>query len=98
MGAYVYILRCADDSYYVGSTGDSLESRIAEHDAGTFDGYTALRRPVTLVLHQEFVSIEDAIAAERQVKGFAALPALSRRAASPSVRPSSRASLERSSR
>jgi len=110
MGAYLYILRCADDSYYVGSTRDSLESRIAEHDAGTFDGYTALRRPVTLVFHQEFVSIEDAIAAEWQVKGwrrekkealirgdFAVLPALSRRAASPSVRPSRRAPPERSS-
>ena len=69
MGAYLYILLCADGSYYVGTTRDSLERRIAEHEAGTFGGYTARRRPVKLVFHQYFDRIEDAIAAERQVKG-----------------------------
>jgi putative endonuclease len=98
MSSYLYILRCTDGSYYVGTTRGSLETRIAEHDAGTFDGYTALRRPVTLVFSQPFDRIEDAISAERQVKGWrrekkealirgdlAALPALSRR---PPRRPS----------
>jgi putative endonuclease len=107
VSAYLYILRCADGSYYVGTTRGSLEKRIAEHDAGTFDGYTALRRPVTLVFSEHFDRVEDAISAERQVKGwrrekkealirgdFAALPALSRRAASPSVRPSRRPSCD----
>jgi len=47
MGGYVYILRCADGSYYVGTTRGSLEQRVAEHQAGSFDGYTSLRRPVT---------------------------------------------------
>ena len=70
MGAYLYILRCADGSYYVGTTRASLEVRIAQHDAGTFDGYTARRRPVTLVFQQDFDRITDAIAAERQVKGW----------------------------
>jgi putative endonuclease len=70
MGAYLYILRCADGSYYVGTTRASLEERIAQHDAGTFDGYTARRRPVTLVFQQDFDRITDAIAAERQVKGW----------------------------
>ena len=70
MGAYVYILRCADGSYYVGSTRASLEQRVAQHNAGTFGGDTARRRPVTLVFHQEFQRITDAIAAERQVKGW----------------------------
>jgi hypothetical protein len=37
---------------------------------GSFDGYTARRRPVSLVFHQHFERIEDAIAAERQVKGW----------------------------
>ena len=54
MSAYLYILRCADGSYYVGTTRDSLEKRIAEHEAGAFDGYTALRRPVMLVFSQYF--------------------------------------------
>ena len=94
MSAYLYILRCADGFYYVGTTRDNLEKRIAEHNAGAFGGYTARRRPVVLAFQQYFERIEDAILAERQVKGwrrekkealirgdFAALPALSRRAA-----------------
>jgi predicted GIY-YIG superfamily endonuclease len=52
MGACLYILRCADGSYYVGTTTAGLERRLAEHHAGDFDGYTALRRPVELVFHQ----------------------------------------------
>jgi len=40
VSAYLYILRCADGSYYVGTPQASLEQRIAQHDAGTFDGYT----------------------------------------------------------
>jgi putative endonuclease len=49
---------------------ESLEKRLAEHQAGTFGGYTARRRPVTLVFQQVFERIEDAIAAERQIKGW----------------------------
>ena len=70
MGAFLYILRCADDSYYVGTTRGTLESRIGEHNAGHFGGYTAKRRPVSLVFHEEFDRITDAISAERQVKGW----------------------------
>src|SRR5260370_29878865 len=70
MSAFLYILRCADGSYYVGTTRDNLETRIGEHQAGAFDGYTARRRPVTLVFHQHFDRIEDAVFAERQVKGW----------------------------
>ena len=44
--------------------------RVAQHNAGTFAGYTARRRPVHLVFHQEFSQITDAISAERQVKGW----------------------------
>ncbi len=70
MAAWVYMLRCADGSYYVGSTRASLEDRMAQHDAGFFGGYTAKRRPVTLVFQQHFDRITDAIAAERQIKGW----------------------------
>ena len=70
MGAILYILRYSDDSYYVGTARGSLEKRLAEHETGTFDGYTAYRRPVRLVFHQQFERIEDAIAAERQIKGW----------------------------
>jgi len=70
MNAFLYILRCADGAYYVGTTRGTLESRVAEHNAGHFGGYTAKRRPVTLVFAQDFDRITDAIAAERQVKGW----------------------------
>jgi hypothetical protein len=48
-GAYVYILRCADGSYYCGTARQGLELRVAQHNSGAFGGYTATRRPVTLV-------------------------------------------------
>jgi len=69
-GAWLYIVKCADGSYYTGTTRTTLELRLAEHDSGHFDGYTATRRPVTLAYSQWFEQITDAIAAERQVKGW----------------------------
>jgi predicted GIY-YIG superfamily endonuclease len=70
MNAFVYILRCSDGSYYVGSTRGSLETRVAEHNSGVYGGYTMSRRPVELVWSQDFDRITDAIAAERRLKGW----------------------------
>src|SRR5262245_23965836 len=68
---FVYMLRCSDGSYYTGMTKKEwLEERIGEHDAGTFDGYTAARRPLQLVWAEQFERITDAIAIERQIKGW----------------------------
>jgi putative endonuclease len=64
------MLRCADGSYYVGTARNGLDARIAEHNAGAFGGYTAKRLPVSMVFSQPFECIADAIAAERQVKGW----------------------------
>ena len=69
MPAWLYILRCRDGSYYVGTTRGGLDQRISQHNSGHFGGYTLLRRPVELVFQQEFAQTTDAIAAERQVKG-----------------------------
>lgn len=70
MSAFVYILRCRNGDYYTGSTRTSLEQRVAEHNAGRYDGFTKRRRPVELVFAKEFDRIEDAIAAERRIKGW----------------------------
>jgi len=70
MGAFVYMLRCSDGSYYVGTTRAALEQRVAQHNAGYFGGYTAKRRPVEHVFAEEFERITDVIAAERQLKGW----------------------------
>ncbi len=70
MGAFVYMLRCADGSYYVGSAaGDDLSKRVAEHRSGAYPGYTYSRRPVELVWSEHFERITDAIAMERRIKG-----------------------------
>src|SRR5262245_24448884 len=69
-GAYLYILRCADGSYYTGTARQGLEQRISEHNTGHYEGYTSTRRPVVLVYSEWFQRITDAIAAERQVKGW----------------------------
>jgi putative endonuclease len=109
VSACLYIVRCADGSYYVGTTVGTLDRRVAEHQAGAYDGYTALRRPVELVFHQHFERLDDAAAAERQVKGwrrdkkealirgdFAALPFLAGRGET-AARPSRRGPPGRSS-
>lgn len=70
MDFFVYMLRCRDGSYYVGSARGSLEKRIAEHQAGAYGGYTARRRPVALVYSDWFASVTDAVAAERKLKGW----------------------------
>ena len=51
MPFWVYMLRCADQSYYVGHT-DDLKKRAAEHERGEFGGYTETRRPVHVVFTQ----------------------------------------------
>ena len=69
MTFWVYILRCSDNSYYTGQT-DNLEKRIGEHRAGLCGGYTAGRLPVQLVFSQACATRIEALAAERQIKGW----------------------------
>ena len=69
MGFWVYILRCADGSYYTGHT-DNLETRLGQHQSGLVEGYTSTRLPVTLAFAQEFPSRLEALAMERRIKGW----------------------------
>ncbi|MBS1528635.1 MAG: GIY-YIG nuclease family protein [Bacteroidetes bacterium] len=67
---FVYILRCADNSYYTGVT-NNMERRLYEHENGLEPGsYTFKRRPVKLVYCERFSDINQAIAFEKQVKGW----------------------------
>jgi putative endonuclease len=43
---------------------------VSEHNEGVYGGYTSTRRPVTLVWAEHFLNITDAIAVERQIKGW----------------------------
>jgi predicted GIY-YIG superfamily endonuclease len=64
---FVYILKCADGSYYVGRTHD-IEQRLAEHRNKQGGIYTALRLPVILVFQQAFASENEAYAMEQKLK------------------------------
>lgn len=67
---YVYILECADGAYYTGIT-NNVERRLGEHNAGNDRmAYTYCRRPVKLVYSEIFKEVEQAIAWEKQVKGW----------------------------
>jgi putative endonuclease len=95
MGGWLYILKCADGSYYTGSTRDeeSPQRRLWEHQTGVYpDAYTRKRRPVEMVYSCYFERISEAAAMERRIKGWSrvkkeavirgdwgALPDLSRR-------------------
>jgi predicted GIY-YIG superfamily endonuclease len=63
----VYILRCADNTLYVGHT-DDLASREKTHNAGRGAGYTAARLPVRIVYSEKCDSETAAIQRERQLK------------------------------
>jgi predicted GIY-YIG superfamily endonuclease len=64
---FVYILRCADGSYYVGKTS-SLMARLTEHQAGVGGAYTARRRPVEMVYAVEHATDGGAREREKQLK------------------------------
>lgn len=67
---FVYIVRCFDGSYYTGVT-NNLEKRISEHNAGSNPKhYTYKRRPFMLLFSQMFSDPREAIAAEKQIKGW----------------------------
>jgi len=65
---FVYLLRCADGSYYCGHT-DDMASRMQQHQVSE-TGYVATRKPIELAWQGEFEKREDAIAFEQQVKGW----------------------------
>ena len=62
---YVYILECADSTYYTGITSN-LTKRFEEHITGKHrDSYTYSRRPLNLVFYAEFTNVEIAITTEK---------------------------------
>ena len=67
---YVYILKCSDNSYYTGHT-DNLEQRIHQHNNRAFPAcYTANKLPVELLFAVPYATREEALASERQIKGW----------------------------
>ena len=86
------MVRCGDGSYYVGSTKQPVEARVWEHNNLAVDGYTARVGRSRSSLPRAMSASTDAVARERQIKGWSrrkkealiasdyeALPDLSRR-------------------
>jgi putative endonuclease len=66
---FIYILECADGTFYTGSTKD-LEKRISQHNNGTGANYTKTRLPVDLVYYEEYTRIDEAFNREKQIQGW----------------------------
>jgi putative endonuclease len=64
---FVYILRCADSSLYIGEAAD-VENRVERHQGGRGCAFTAARRPVELVYIEERANYLEARRRERQLK------------------------------
>jgi len=70
-GAHIYMLLCADGSFYIGITRRTLDERESEHNSGSEPtAWTYSRRPVKLVWSEFFERVDEAIATERRIKGW----------------------------
>lgn len=69
MKGWMYILECADGSYYTGST-NNLDLRLAQHQNGEGANHTKKRLPVKLVYFEEYQRIDEAFNREKQVQGW----------------------------
>ncbi|WP_367998101.1 GIY-YIG nuclease family protein [Zobellia galactanivorans] len=69
MKGWIYILECADGSYYTGST-NNLDLRLQQHQNGEGANHTKKRLPVKLVYFEEFQRIDEAFYREKQVQGW----------------------------
>lgn len=69
MAFWAYMVHCRGGFLYVGHT-DDLEGRIVQHKTGAFPGFSADDQPVEHVWSREFVTREEAKAAEKRIKGW----------------------------
>lgn len=67
---FVYILRCADGTLYVGSTND-LAKRVVQHNTAKAGAhYTKIRRPVELVYSETVKTLIKARRREAEIKSW----------------------------
>ncbi|WP_010531233.1 GIY-YIG nuclease family protein [Lentibacillus jeotgali] len=63
----VYILKCADNTFYTGYTND-LEHRVQMHEEGKGAKYTRGRGPFQVVFVESFETKEEAMRREHEIK------------------------------
>ena len=66
---YVYILKCADDTFYTGWTTD-VQKRLKVHNSGKGAKYTRSRKPVQLVYYEECTDHSAALKREIEIKAL----------------------------
>lgn len=64
---YTYIVQCSDGTFYTGWTTD-LERRVSVHNSGKGARYTRARRPVALVYYEVYVTKQEAMRREWEIK------------------------------
>lgn len=65
----LYILKCSDNSLYIGHT-DNMDARMEQHDQGKGSSCTSTRRPLQLIHAEEFETRYEALTMERKLKGW----------------------------
>ena len=69
MKGWLFILECADGTYYTGST-NNLDVRLEQHQNGEGANHTKKRLPVKLIYSEEYQRIDEAYYREKQVQGW----------------------------
>ncbi len=69
MKGWMYILLCADGSYYTGST-NNLKLRLIQHQNGEGANHTRKHGPVQLIYFEEYNHVARAFFREKQVQGW----------------------------
>ena len=67
MSWFVYILRCVNDSYYIGHSLNP-SARLSRHKDGTGAQHTATYQPNGILYHERFDTEAEAVRRERQLK------------------------------
>ena len=65
--AYVYILRCGDGTFYIGTARD-IVARLALHHTGKGAKYTRSRGPLKVIWQQGPMTVSRALRREHQLK------------------------------
>ena len=70
MSYFVYIVKCVDNSFYVGCT-NNLEKRLKQHNESKWGAhYTKIRRPIILKYSEEFKTLKEACKREAEIKSW----------------------------
>lgn len=67
---HVYILRCADDSFYIGQS-QNVDEGLKAHQSSNGPTFMAAHLPVELVYQEQHATLEAAVQRERQLNGWA---------------------------